>query len=113
MKCIENHIPNNKILEDDNNSWKHYYYPIMKKEIVEYIAKCLESQDVKVEHKNPISMLHPLPILEWKWEIIIMDFITIFHKTSKKHDVIMVFVENLSKLAHFIPVKQLRFLIYL
>jgi hypothetical protein len=34
-----------------------------------------------------------------------MDFITKFPRTSKQHDVIMVVVENLTKVAHFIPMK--------
>jgi hypothetical protein len=34
-----------------------------------------------------------------------MDFITILPKTSKQHDSIMVVVENLTKDAHFIPLK--------
>ena len=34
-----------------------------------------------------------------------MDFITSLSRTSKKHDSIMVVVDWLSKVAHFIPVK--------
>ena len=34
-----------------------YYWSGMKKEIVEYIAKCLECQKVKVEHRHPIGLL--------------------------------------------------------
>ena len=45
----------------------HYFYPSMKKEIVEYIARCMECQKVKAEHRHPAGFLQPLPILEWKW----------------------------------------------
>jgi hypothetical protein len=55
-----------------------YYWPRMKQDIVEYISKCLECQQVKVEHKHPAGLLQPLPIPEWKWETISMDFITGF-----------------------------------
>jgi len=41
-----------------------YYWASMKKEIVEYIAKCMECQNVKVEHRHPTGLLHPLPIPE-------------------------------------------------
>ena len=34
----------------------------MKFEVVEYIAKCLECQQVKNEHQYPASLLQPLPI---------------------------------------------------
>jgi hypothetical protein len=31
----------------------HYFWPSMKKEIVEYIARCMEFQKVKDEHRHP------------------------------------------------------------
>jgi hypothetical protein len=31
----------------------HYFWPGMKKEIVEYIARCMECQKVKAEHRTP------------------------------------------------------------
>jgi hypothetical protein len=71
-----------------------------------YIAKCLECQQVKVEHRHPAGLLQPLPIPEWKWEVISMDFITGFPRTTKQHDAIMVVVDKLSKEAHFILVKS-------
>jgi hypothetical protein len=58
-----------------------------------------------VEHKHPTWLLQPLPILEWKWETISMDFITGLCKLTKQSDAIMVVVDKLSKAAHFIPVK--------
>jgi hypothetical protein len=51
-------------------------------------------------------MLQPLPIPEWKWETISMDFITGLPKSTKHNDDIMVVVDKLSKVAHFIPVKS-------
>jgi hypothetical protein len=53
-----------------------YYWPGMKKEVVDFIAKCLECEKVKAEHKHPTGLLQPLPILEWKWEVVTMYFIT-------------------------------------
>jgi hypothetical protein len=82
-----------------------YYWPDMKREIVEYIAKCLEFQKGKAEHRHPAGLLHPLPIPEWKWEVVIIDFITGLPRTSKQHDAIMVVVDKLTKAAHFIPLK--------
>jgi hypothetical protein len=82
-----------------------YYWPDMKREIVEYMAKCLECQRVKAEHRHLDGLLHPLPILEWKWEVVTIDFITGFPRTSKQHDTIIVVVDKLTKAAHFIPMK--------
>jgi hypothetical protein len=82
-----------------------YYWPDMKKELADFIAKCLECQKVKVEHRHPVGLLQTLPIPEWKWEVVTMDFITKLPRTNKQHDSIMVVVDKLTKAAHFIPVK--------
>ena len=47
----------------------------MKKDMAEYISRCMKCQQVKVEHEHPAGLLHPLPVPEWKWEVISMDFI--------------------------------------
>jgi hypothetical protein len=83
----------------------HYFWLGMKREIIEYIARCMECQKVKVEHRHPAGLMQPLPIPEWNWEVVMMDFITGFPRTSKLHDLIMVVVEKLTKVAHFIPLK--------
>jgi hypothetical protein len=65
----------------------------------------LECQRVKAEHRHPAGLLQPLPIPEWNWELVTMDFITKLPRTSKQHDAIMVVVEKLTEDAHFIPMK--------
>jgi hypothetical protein len=77
----------------------------MKREIEKYIARCMECQKVKAEHRHPAGLLQPLPIPEWKWEVVTMDFIMGFPRTCKLHDSIMVVVDKLTKAAHFIPLK--------
>ena len=46
----------------------------MKKEVAMYIARCLGYQKVKAEHKHPASLLHSLPILECKWDVVTVYF---------------------------------------
>ena len=57
------HPRNTKIYQDlkDNYWWKG-----MKKDISEYISKCLTCQQVKAEHRHPAGSLQSLLILEWK-----------------------------------------------
>jgi hypothetical protein len=50
-------------------------------------------------------LLQPLPILEWKWEVVTMNFIIGFPRTGKQHDSIMVVVDKLTRDSHFIPLK--------
>ena len=61
---------------------------------------------MKGEWKDPGEMLQLITILEWKWEVISMDFITVFPNTMKQCDSIMVIVDRLTKVAHFILVKS-------
>jgi hypothetical protein len=82
---------------------KQFYWPGLKKDIAKYLAQCIECQQVKAEHRHPAGLLHPLPIPEWKWETISMDFITGLPTSTKHNDAIMVVVDKLSKSAHFIP----------
>ena len=77
----------------------------MKTKLAEYIGRCFECQQVKIEHQNPTGLLQPFPIPSWKWEIISLDFVTGLPKNKNLNDSIMVVVDKLSKEAHFIPVK--------
>jgi hypothetical protein len=84
---------------------KQFYWHGLKRDIVDYLTKCIECQQLKAEHWHPEKLLQPLPILEWKWETISMVFITGLAKSAKKNDVIMVVVDKLSNFAHFVLVK--------
>ena len=70
-----------------------------------FIVKCQEFHPVKVEHQHPSGLLQPLPILEWKWEVISMDFITGLSKSKKQNSSIFIVIDKLSKATHFIPMK--------
>ncbi|KAL5565498.1 hypothetical protein UlMin_028662 [Ulmus minor] len=55
---------------------ERFWWSGMKKEVAEYVAKCLTCQKVKAEHQRPGGELQPLEIPEWKWDQITMDFTT-------------------------------------
>ena len=77
----------------------------MKRDVTEYVSKCLTCQQVKAEHRVPTSLLNPLPIPQWKWDNIAMDFVSGFPLMHQKHDSIWVIIDRLTKSAHFIPVR--------
>ncbi|CAN6547554.1 unnamed protein product [Malus baccata var. baccata] len=52
-----------------------YYWPGMKREIAEYVSRCAICQQVKAEKKKPFELMQPLPVPQWKWEDITMDFV--------------------------------------
>ena len=80
----------------------HYWWRGMKREIAEFVSKCLICQQIKIEHQKPAGLLQPLSIPEWKWERITMDFVTGLPRTQSGHDAIWVIVDRLMKSAHFI-----------
>jgi hypothetical protein len=78
----------------------------MKCDVVHFIAKCLECQQVKVDHHHPAGLLQPHDVPMSKWEIISMDFVVGFPLTSHRHNVISMIVDKLTKSAHFIPIRD-------
>jgi hypothetical protein len=82
-----------------------FFWKGMKADIVNYVARCLECQQVKAEHRHPTGLLQPHAIPESKWEVISMDFIVGLPLMARRHDSIFVVVDTLTKSAHFIPVR--------
>ncbi|GJR22362.1 putative reverse transcriptase domain-containing protein [Tanacetum coccineum] len=83
-----------------------YWWPGMKKDIAEYVSKCLTCLKVKAEHKRPSGLLQQPEIPVWKWEGIAIDFVTKLPRTSSGHDTIWVIVDRLTKSAHFLPMRE-------
>jgi hypothetical protein len=78
----------------------------MKVDIAKYVASCGICQKVNAEHKRPTRLLKPLEIPEWKWENISMDFVVGLPRSPRGKDVIWVIIDRLTKVVHFIPMKQ-------
>ena len=58
----------------------------MKRDVTEYVSKCLTCHQVKAEHQVLTGLLNPLPIPQWKWDNITMNFVPGFPLTQQKHD---------------------------
>ncbi|GKB15318.1 putative reverse transcriptase domain-containing protein [Tanacetum coccineum] len=83
-----------------------YWWPGMKKDIAEYISKCLTCLKVKAKHQRPSGLLQQPEITVWKWEGIAMDFVTKLPTTSGGHDAIWVIMDRLTKSAHLLPMRE-------
>ncbi|KAH0757160.1 hypothetical protein KY290_020653 [Solanum tuberosum] len=83
---------------------QHYWWGGMRRDIADFVFRCLCCQQVKAEHLRPGGEFQRLPIPEWKWERITMDFVVGLPRTSRGVDSIWVIVDRLTKSAHFIPV---------
>ena len=77
----------------------------MKADVARFVSKCLNCQQVKIEHQRPGGLLQPLPIAEWKWEHVTMDFVTGLPRSQRGHDAVWVIVDRLTKTAHFLPIR--------
>ena len=78
----------------------------MKRDVIAHVALCGTCQKIKAEHQRPAGLLQPLKVPEWKWEEISMDFIVGLPQTLSGYDSIWVIVDRLTKVAHFILVKE-------
>ena len=84
---------------------KSYFWPGMKRDILQYVKECLSCQRIKAERVRMPGKLQPLDIPEMKWECISMDFITGLPTVQGGYDSIMVVVDMLTKVSHLILVK--------
>ena len=78
----------------------------MKGHVGDFVLQCLTCQQVRAEHQRPVGLLQPLEVAEWKWEHIMMDFVTYLSRTSRKHDAVWVIVDRLTKSAHFLVMRM-------
>jgi hypothetical protein len=79
----------------------------MKHETAYYVSECDTYWKVKTDYMKPGGLLHPLSILDWKWDDISMDFIVGLILTAHKFDSIWVIMDRLTKYAHFIHVNAM------
>ena len=75
-------------------------------DIVEFLSKCQNFKQVKVEHLKLSGLIQEMVIPTWKWEEINIDFVVALPRTRRQSDSIWVVVDRLIKSTHFIPVKS-------
>ncbi|GJT36396.1 putative reverse transcriptase domain-containing protein [Tanacetum coccineum] len=83
-----------------------YWWPGMKRDIADYVSKCLMCFKIKAEHQKPSGLLQQPEIPKWKWEKITMDLVTKLLRISGGYDAIWVIVDRLTKSAHFLPIRE-------
>ncbi|GKA06167.1 putative reverse transcriptase domain-containing protein [Tanacetum coccineum] len=83
-----------------------YWWLGVKKDIAMYVSKCLTCLKIKVQHQRASGLLQQPEIPEWKWERIVMDFITKLPRTGNRHDAIWVIMDRLTKSTLFLPSRE-------
>uniref|UniRef100_A0A8C5R7U4 Gypsy retrotransposon integrase-like protein 1 n=1 Tax=Leptobrachium leishanense TaxID=445787 RepID=A0A8C5R7U4_9ANUR len=85
---------------------RHFWWPSMFSDVNKYVAGCPTCLRSKHTTTKVAGLLHPLPIPTRPWSQISTDFIVDL-PPSHKNTVIMVVVDRLTKMAHFIPYPKL------
>ncbi|GKD05573.1 reverse transcriptase domain-containing protein [Tanacetum coccineum] len=78
----------------------------MKADIATYVSKCLTCAKVKAEHQRQSGLLVQPEIPQWKWDNIMMDFVTKLPKSSQGYDTIWMIIDRLTKSSIFIPIRE-------
>jgi hypothetical protein len=81
---------------------RDYYWPGMYKYVDRWTRNCHTCRRTTPSHEARQGVLRPLPVPQRSWQDISMDFITHL-EPSQGHDAILVIVDRLTKMKHFIP----------
>ena len=84
---------------------RQYYWPEMRETIKQYVKNCDICQRSKVVRHAPYGILQPNEVPDQPWKSISMDFITDL-PTSDGYDTVLVVIDRLTKMRHFIPCKK-------
>ena len=63
--------------------WEVYLWNGMKRDIADFVSKCPNCKQVKVEHQKQGGMTQEIDIPTWKWDVINMDLITGLPRTHR------------------------------
>lgn len=96
---LSGHLGSSKTIESVT---RHFYWPRMHNDIKRYVSSCFSCQANKPSQRLPMGLLQPLPIPDRPWQQVTMDLITQLPRTKDGHDAIVVFVDKLSKMVHWV-----------
>ncbi|KAF8110678.1 hypothetical protein N665_0080s0013 [Sinapis alba] len=85
---------------------RYYHWVRMKSDVVEWVSRCPTCQLVKAEHQVPSGLLQNLPIPEWKWDHITVDFVTGFPTTRNRKDAVWVVVDRFDQVCSFPTISE-------
>lgn len=81
---------------------EHFFWPKLRRDVESFCNSCVVCVKAK-STKKPHGLYMPLPVPEYPWVDISMDFVLGLPRTKNGKDSIFVVVDRFSKMAHFIP----------
>ena len=84
-----------------------FWWPTMLDDVRQHVTTCEVCRSVKPSNQVPAGEAQSLQIPGRRWESVSVDFIAGLPKTKRGRNSIVVFVDRLTKMAHFVPTVQL------
>lgn len=81
---------------------RSFFWPQMRDFVARYVRNCHTCAKSKTRRHAKYGVLKPLPVPNGRWKDISMDFVTGLPE-SEGHNAILVVVDRLTKMRHFIP----------
>ncbi|GJP83665.1 hypothetical protein CLOP_g13794 [Closterium sp. NIES-67] len=85
---------------------RDYYWPNMADDVRKYVSSCTACQIMKSSHQRVAGLLQPLVPPERPWQHVTMDYVTGLPTGPSGNDAILVIVDRLTKMVHFIACQQ-------
>ena len=82
---------------------KDYWWPKLRDDVLSHVRTCGSCQRNKGATQRPYGEAMPLHVPDYQWKEISMDFITHLPPTRLGHTAILVVVDRLTKMVHFLP----------
>ena len=82
---------------------KDYWWPTLRPDVLSHVKTCGACQRDKGATQRPFGEAQPLAVPDYQWKDISMDFITHLPPTRSGFTSILVVVDRLSKMVHFLP----------
>ena len=70
---------------------------VCERDVLQYMSACDHCQRNKASIEKPAGLLQPLPVPEFGWQWVTVDFITDLPETKAGHTAIVVFVDRLTR----------------
>ena len=84
---------------------RYYWWPRWSLDVAAWTDACDACKFAKPHGGKPAGLLQPLPIPDQAWDSVSCDFVTGLPMTPNRHDAILVVVDRLTKMAHFLPTR--------
>jgi hypothetical protein len=100
---VKGHLGFGKCYQDLSRG---FTWPSMRRDVKEYVRSCDSCQRNKPRNQSQIGLLNPLEVPNRCLEQVTLEFVMELPRTPSGHDVILVIVDRLSKIVHFVLRRQ-------